>query len=253
MPFWSGEKLEEELEKQPDLIHPFDKSRIDCASYRLAIGGEVYVSPTENSRDARTIRLLNDNEAFIIPPGQFAFLQTEETVSVPTSAIAFISIRAKLKFRGLVNVSGFHVDPGYKGRLVFAVYNSGPSIIQLRRGDQRFLIWYADLDRDSRNVKKGEGFARIGSDLVSNIGVGFKTIEGLSKRIDAIGKQQAVNNWALTILSALVIAMVTRVLFPTVGTQNYTHPAPVVSSTSYIRTHPSLSSPHPNIQNSKAP
>ena len=59
-------------------------------------------------------------------PGQFAFLLTDEIVEVPDSAMALISIKAKIKWRGLINVSGFHVDPGFKGRLIFSVYNAGP-------------------------------------------------------------------------------------------------------------------------------
>jgi hypothetical protein len=53
-------------------------------------------------------RKRNQSEAFTIPPGQFAFLLTKEVVSVPADALAFISIRVKTKFRGLVNVSGWH-------------------------------------------------------------------------------------------------------------------------------------------------
>ena len=67
-----------------------------CSVSQAVISGALYIIP------------------FTIPPGQFAFLLTEEVVSVPPDALAFISIRAKTKFRGLVNVSGFHVDPGYQ-------------------------------------------------------------------------------------------------------------------------------------------
>jgi dCTP deaminase len=66
-------------------------------------------------------------------------------VTVPAAAIALISIRARTKFKGLVNVSGFHVDPGYRGQLTFAVFNAGPVPIHIRRGQPIFLIWYARL------------------------------------------------------------------------------------------------------------
>ena len=92
--FWSGETLGEQLGM---LIDPFVPERVDCASYTLAIGPEVYVSPNYQTADPTTItiRKLSDGEAFTIPPGQFAFLLTEEVVSVPADALAFISIRAK--------------------------------------------------------------------------------------------------------------------------------------------------------------
>lgn len=68
------------------------------------------------------------------PPGQFAFILAEETVRVPPSAMAFISMRATFKMKGLVNVSGFHVDPGWNGPLIFAVHNAGPGPVHLQRG-----------------------------------------------------------------------------------------------------------------------
>jgi dCTP deaminase len=131
--FWSGETL---VERLPKLIEPFVPERVDCAAYTLAIGPEVYISPTDQTADPSTVtvRKLDENEAFTIPPGQFAFLLTEEIVSVPADALAFISIRAKTKFRGLVNVSGFHVDPGYRGQLTYSVFNAGPVPIHLKRG-----------------------------------------------------------------------------------------------------------------------
>src|SRR5690349_13918290 len=146
--FWSGETLSKRL---VGLIEPFSPDRIDCASYTLSIGSEVYVSPNDQDADptAVTVRRLDPGDAFTIPPGQFAFLLTEEIVVVPNDALAFISIRSKIKFRGLVNVSGFHVDPGYRGQLTFAVFNAGPAPIHLKRGQQVFLIWYASLDCDS--------------------------------------------------------------------------------------------------------
>ena len=137
--FWSGETLSQRLKT---LIDPFYSGRVDCAAYLLSIGPEVYVSPNDQTADPTTVtvRKLRDAEAFTIPPGQFAFLLTEEVVSVPADALAFISIRAKTKFHGLVNVSGVHVDPGYRGQLTFSVFNAGPVPVHLKRGQQIFLI-----------------------------------------------------------------------------------------------------------------
>src|SRR6266581_2680956 len=143
--FWSGETLNERL---APLIEPFAPERIDCAAYTLSVGPEVYVSPNDQTADPTTVtvRKLAPGDAFTIPPGQFAFLLTEEVVAVPSNALAFISIRAKTKFRGLVNVSGFHVDPGYRGQLTFAVFNAGSKSIVLDLDQQIFMIWFADLD-----------------------------------------------------------------------------------------------------------
>lgn len=81
------------------------------------------------------------------PPGQFGLLVTRETVHVPTNGITFISIRAGIKFQGLVNVCGFHVDPGYRGQPKFAVYNGGSRSIVLDQDQRVIMIWFADLDQ----------------------------------------------------------------------------------------------------------
>jgi dCTP deaminase len=211
MSFWSGETLKKKL---PDLIERFDADKIDCAAYTLSVGPEVYVTPSEDSADptSRSKRVLAENEAFPIPAGQFAFLLTEEIVTVPTNAIAFISIRAGTKFRGLVNVSGFHVDPGFRGRLVFSVFNAGPSIIHLQRGQKIFLIWYASLDGDS-NIVKHMNAPQLGisPDLISNISRQLHSLEGLARRIGNVEREHVYIRTAVGILLTVMISAVVAI------------------------------------------
>lgn len=185
--FWSGDTL---LKRLGSLIDPFDQARVDCAAYTLSVGSEVYVSPTDTEPNPTmiTVRQLVQGQCFTIPPGQFAFLITEETVSVPGDALAFISIRARTKFRGLVNVSGFHVDPGYKGQLTFAVFNAGPGPIHLKQGQPIFLIWYASLDQESTSKKDGPVKKGIDTDLITPIAGELQSLAGLSKKINDVEK-----------------------------------------------------------------
>lgn len=158
MAFWSGEKLIEELGKGNEgdrLIEPFEENRIACAAYTLSLGGQAFVTEGKKNNKQHSVISLEDKKDITIPPGQFAFLLTKEEVTVPNNAIAFISMRAKYKFKGLINVSGFHVDPGWKGHLVFGVYNAGPADVSLAFDDHLFLIWYSDLGTpDSTGVSK---------------------------------------------------------------------------------------------------
>ena len=185
--FWSGETLNERLKT---LIDPFSPGRVDCAGYTLSIGPEVYVSPNDQTADPTTvtIRKLSVGEAFTIPPGQFAFVLTEEVVSVPADALAFISIRAKTKFRGLVNVSGFHVDPGYRGQLTFSVFNAGPVPVHLKRGQPIFLIWYASLDCETTFKKNGTIHKGIDPEIVTAVAGELQSFAGLSKKINDVDK-----------------------------------------------------------------
>ena len=155
--------------------------------------------------------------------GLISDLQNQERnrlriVAVPADALAFISIRAKIKFRGLVNVSGFHVDPGYRGQLTFVVFNAGPVPIHLKRGQPIFLIWYASLDRESKFRKNDPVHMGIDTDVITAISGELQSFAGLSKkmkdvdktlgdRIHTIEKEQTYYRVIAAAALALVVAL----------------------------------------------
>lgn len=216
--FWGPDKLLREL-GDGERVKPFDENRIDGASYRLSIGKEVYVSPVADSTDAstRSVARLKRGEAFTIPPGQFAILLTDERVTVGDQELAFISIRARTKYRGLVNASGFHVDPGFSGHLTFAVYNAGPVAVHLRRGQDIFLLWYTDLT-DSRKDSREPNPSHISSDLVNGISGKLHSLASLAsavtgveqrleRRLEAVTRELAVFRIVAASAVTLLIAI----------------------------------------------
>jgi len=58
--------------------------------------------------------------------------------------------------RGLVNVSGFHIDPGYKGKLIFSVFNAATTEIIISRGERMFMLWYCNLDNQTTDLYSGD-------------------------------------------------------------------------------------------------
>lgn len=238
--FWSGETLKDRL---ATLVTPFDPERVDCSAYTLTMGRELYVSPNDAMQDPLnvTIRQLGDGEGFTIPPGQFAFLLTEEKIEVPNTALAFISIKAKIKWRGLVNVSGFHVDPGFRGRLIFSVYNAGPVTVHLRQGQPMFLIWFASLDKPTalaRNQPVQESFP---PDLISGISGELQSLAGINKkikdldksltdRVHSIEREQTYYRFIAIIVVAVLIAMITTWIRDGGLARAFSLPAPAVQS-----------------------
>ncbi|MGC8494315.1 MAG: dCTP deaminase domain-containing protein [Syntrophobacteraceae bacterium] len=103
----------------------------------------------------RTEELCRHVNKSLSPPGQFALLLSAEKIKIPSDTIGFISIKEGIKFRGMVNISGFHVAPGFSGRLKFSVYNAGSRPIVLEPGAPTFLLWFASLDRETEDVYKG--------------------------------------------------------------------------------------------------
>lgn len=181
MSFWSGEKLA----ATPSVISDFSIKQIDTNAYNLRMGN-CYFRTAENSAGKEQKKtFLSKGEAFIIPPGQFAYLLSQEAVNVPANAMAFISMRTGVKFQGLINVSGFHVDPGYSGKLIYAVFNAGPSQVQICEGESIFKIWFCDLEHESGKGYLFKGSARndISSELISSINKEIYSLQSLADKM----------------------------------------------------------------------
>ena len=139
MSFWTSSKLKAELRKE-SLITPFDLTRVQHGAYELALGGEYYDTSLKDGKGTKA-----PGSQITIPPGQLALLITQEKIEVPDTAIAFISVKFTNKQQGLINVSGFHVDPGFRGRIKFSVYNAGSRSAVLDVGKPLFMIWFSNL------------------------------------------------------------------------------------------------------------
>ena len=194
MAFWSGEKLSG---KGEELVEGFNSDLIDCNSITLTVGAEYYKTADydSNKKDPSTVQRLEQDEMFAIPPGQFAFLITKEKVKIPNDAMAFISIRSRKKFDGLINVSGFHVDPGYSGKLIFSVFNAGSNAIKIKVGEPLFLIWFADLDQEAgEDYRKSDkdGKTSITPDLIKGFNSPILSLQSLSDEIHSIEKKMTV-------------------------------------------------------------
>ncbi len=151
--FWSSETM---FQRLPSLVEPFNTSRIKHCAYELSLGQEAHITNTSDRSDSTRLTTTLQNDRVLIPPGQFALLLTEEYVKIPDDALGFISIRSGSKLRGLVNVSGFHIDPGYKGKLIFSVFNAATTEIIISRGERMFMLWYCNLDNQTTDLYSGD-------------------------------------------------------------------------------------------------
>jgi len=183
MTFWSSQSLQAKL---ATIVDKPNSAAVDCNAITLRIGGEIYITPgLENTApNLHTKKALAVDEAFTIPPGQFAFLVTQEKITIPQDAMGFISFKARYKMKGLVNVSGFHVDPGFSGPLIFSVFNAGPAPVHLQRGLPLFLLWLANLDAPSIERKTAPAKDGIHPDVINSITGVVDSIYALEKRIE---------------------------------------------------------------------
>jgi dCTP deaminase len=88
-----------------------------------------------------------------------------------------------MKFQGLINVSGFHVDPGYNGKLVYAVYNASPSPIQICENDKVFKIWFCDIDRVSEQFYRGASLNDISNDIIKGMSKEIFSLQSVANKI----------------------------------------------------------------------
>jgi dCTP deaminase len=240
--FWSTEKILERQNIHP-LVDPFDSNHVNQGAYELCLGPEVLVTGQPSATKLR----LNSGDAVSIPPGQLAVLLTEETVSLPADAVGLISMRTRVKLGGLINVSGFHVDPGFNGRLKFSVYNAGSSHRVLQRGESIFMLWFCDLDRSTADLYRG---SRQGQDAIS--GDEQTLLQGhiaspgqLQKEIDKVNtsivnithRLDLLQNIGLGVLVALIVIIVTSLLSPYLPKPS-TSATPVPTQTATVTTTP---------------
>ena len=130
---------------------------------------------------------LNDDQQYLtIPPGQFAILTCFEKLNLPGDIMGFISLRNRLKMQGLVNISGFHVDPTFRGNLIFAVNNAGPSDIRLRFKDPTFMIFFASVDGDTgaKRQEHAKPLEGIPLEYIQYLGGSTVTLTKLQKEVD---------------------------------------------------------------------
>jgi dCTP deaminase len=167
----------------------FEPSLTQQASYDLRLGSEVYVVGKKAPEN------LSDKKPYVsLQPGQFAILTCYEEINIPPDILGFIALKTSFKFQGLVNISGFHVDPTHTGTLLFAVQNVGPSDIRLKFKQPTFTIFFSTLAEgsigDSREKEKGVNFKPklegIRLQDVQLLGGGSITLSKLQKDVDRV-------------------------------------------------------------------
>jgi len=169
------------------------------ASYELSLGEEVFVTPNKDPIKLRLGQTIN------IEPGHFAVLTTDEYLVMPDDLLGFITVRFTYKKKGLVNISGFHVDPGYEGRLLFSVYNAGPVTVSLRRSDKIFSLFLAVIEPDA-HYKGDYKIDKIPMDIIESLaGARVPSLQSLEKQVSL--------NWTtLKIYGAILTGLVLAVL-----------------------------------------
>ena len=123
-----------------------------------------------------------------------------------------------------MNVSGFHADPGFHGRLVFAVFNAGPGDVHLRRGECLFMLALAYLDEETERPRCDEQpQMNIPMEIIMPIAGEIQSLAGLKGNIDevedeldgrlhALEREVAVLRWAGAVVLGAILTLLIRTL-----------------------------------------
>ena len=115
------------------LIDPWDETMVQPASVDLRLGTSFRVfhnhritaiDLADPPRNLTELVEVDDDESFVIHPGEFVLGRTQEHVELPDDIVARIEGKSSLGRLGLiVHATAGFVDPGFKGTLTLEITN----------------------------------------------------------------------------------------------------------------------------------
>jgi dCTP deaminase len=129
----SDRSIREELKAGRIVIEPLDETAIQPSSVDLRLGRyfRVFLNHTtkvidvkENQEDLTPLVEIEDEDAFILHPGEFVLGSTAERVQLPDDLVARLEGKSSLGRLGLLihSTAGF-VDAGWDGHLTLELSN----------------------------------------------------------------------------------------------------------------------------------
>ncbi|CAB4938614.1 unannotated protein [freshwater metagenome] len=151
-------------------IDPWDDSLVQPASVDLRLGHSFRVfhnhrvtaiDLADPPRDLTEQIVVEDDDAFVIHPGEFCLGRTEEWVELPDDIVARIEGKSSLGRLGLiVHATAGFCDPGWKGTLTLELANLTRVPIKLRPGLPIAQLSFMTLDRPA---ERPYGHPELGS------------------------------------------------------------------------------------------
>ena len=127
------ELLDPDLQIQPASVDL--RLGAEFVTYRLA--HMPYIDPQDSSsvRDYTETVTIEQGEAFILHPGEFALGSTEEWVKIPRDLVARVEGRSSIgRLAVVVHATAGFVDPGFEGRITLELSNLGRVAVALYPG-----------------------------------------------------------------------------------------------------------------------
>lgn len=166
----SDHDIKIELEQGRIVIDPLDDNLIQPASIDLRLGNDfrvfrnsthVAIDPQIHQPDLTEQIIVEEGDAFVLHPGQFALGTTFERIVVPDDVLGKLEGKSSLGRLGLmIHSTAGYIDPGWDGQVTLELSNVASLPILLRPG---MRIGQMSFERMSSPVDVPYGSPELGS------------------------------------------------------------------------------------------
>lgn len=127
----SDSEIRDALNKRNLVIDPFDEASLNPAGYDLRLSTEAVLEPSEHR-----------------------LVATMERVELGSDLVGVLHIRSSLA-RERILASLALIDPGFRGQLTIALFNSGKKAIRLKAGERFVQLTLLRLGRQAATKYDG--------------------------------------------------------------------------------------------------
>ena len=157
----SDHDIREELEAGTLIVTPIGEDALQPASIDIRLDREFrvfrnhresFIDPRRPVEELTEVETVEDDEAFVLHPGEFVLGSTLERVALPNNLVARVEGKSSLGRLGLlVHATAGYVDPGWDGHLTMELSNVANLPIKLyfamKIGQLSFLQLRTPADR----------------------------------------------------------------------------------------------------------
>jgi dCTP deaminase len=167
------------------LIHGGRASAVEGVKYDFSLGSQMLFG----GKAPMDVSKLSEGERanLAVKPGELVYVMSEETVELPNDIRADLSLKRKISHLGIMVLGGSSIDPGYKGKLIFALYNLSTRPFPLQTGNKLIAAQFYRLSPEEQPPSTSippESLFTFPNDLVQLMAVYEPaTIEGLRQTV----------------------------------------------------------------------
>lgn len=126
-----------------DFLNAGADGPLEACAVKLRIG-EIFLAPQSS------LSVVNSDDYVILKQGEMAFVLTLEDVHLPNNIGGLMFPKSGgVADRGILITNSGHIDPGYSGKLRYAIINMGNAQFALKKGDFLVKVLFFSLDQAS--------------------------------------------------------------------------------------------------------